>query len=411
MARFLHTADWQIGRRYAQFDPDDAVLIAEQRLLTIERLAALATARSVDAVLVAGDVFDAQTVGEKLIRRLFAALQGFAGPWIMISGNHDAALGESVWTQAQRLAAVPSQVRLALEPGVVELPACRTALLVAPLTQRYTYDDSTAFFDEAPTPEGWLRIGVAHGSLAGILPDSVDSANPIAATRRLSARLDYLALGDWHGLKQVDAHCAYSGTPEQDRFVDNAPGHCLIVDVAAPGATPVVEPVRVGRYRWRDLSRSVRVPTDIDEIERELASLDGDDIVELAIEGHCDLAGHERLVAALGRVEARVRSLRLDLAELRLLPSDEDLASLEADGYLADVIAALRAAQQQGPAPAGGLVNASGNAPGNVPGNVLGNAPADMARVASEALAILCAELSARRGPRPTASASRAGPA
>lgn len=79
MPRFLHTADWQIGRRYSQFDPDDAALLAEARTLVVEKIAALATDRAVDAVLVAGDVFDAQTVGDRVIRRLFAATSGFAG--------------------------------------------------------------------------------------------------------------------------------------------------------------------------------------------------------------------------------------------------------------------------------------------------------------------------------------------
>ena len=31
MTRILHTADWQIGRLYGSFDPDDAVPLAEAR--------------------------------------------------------------------------------------------------------------------------------------------------------------------------------------------------------------------------------------------------------------------------------------------------------------------------------------------------------------------------------------------
>ena len=62
MHRFLHTADWQIGRQYSQFSPDDAVPLADARLEVIETIARLANEHAVDAVLVAGDVFDAQTV-------------------------------------------------------------------------------------------------------------------------------------------------------------------------------------------------------------------------------------------------------------------------------------------------------------------------------------------------------------
>src|SRR5690606_5905625 len=61
MPRFLHTADWQIGRQYARFAPEDALALAEARLSAVERLADIAHQEAVDAVLVAGDVFDAQT--------------------------------------------------------------------------------------------------------------------------------------------------------------------------------------------------------------------------------------------------------------------------------------------------------------------------------------------------------------
>ena len=74
MPRFLHTADWQIGRQYTRFAADDAVPLAEARLRAVETLARLATEHAVDAVLVAGDVFDAQTVADRTIRRLFNAL-------------------------------------------------------------------------------------------------------------------------------------------------------------------------------------------------------------------------------------------------------------------------------------------------------------------------------------------------
>ena len=73
MPRFLHTADWQIGRQYSQFAVDDGVAIAEARLGAVVTLARLATENHVDAVFVAGDVFDTQTVADKrswcLIRR------------------------------------------------------------------------------------------------------------------------------------------------------------------------------------------------------------------------------------------------------------------------------------------------------------------------------------------------------
>ena len=342
MPKILHTADWQIGRLYGSFDADDAVPLAEARFAAVEHLARLATQEQVDAVLVAGDVFDAQTVSARSIRRLFNALAAYAGPWVMIPGNHDAALAESVWSHAARLAAVPAHVHLALEPKAIELPRPRLALLCAPLTQRHTFGDLTEWFDRHDTPAGWLRIGIAHGAVQGLLAEDIDSANPIAPDRAARARLDYLALGDWHGTKRIDDRSWYSGTPEPDRFKANDAGQALLVEIDEPGALPRVRPVRTAQYRWQQLAQRIAVASDLDALIATLAQTEAQDVLDLAVSGQVDLAGHGRLLAALGAAEARVRCLRSDLGALRLLPTDEDIASLRADGYLGEVIAELR---------------------------------------------------------------------
>lgn len=348
MPRFLHTADWQIGRAYTSLDPEVAPLLAEARFTAVQRLSQLATAHAVDAVLVAGDVWDAQTVSDKTIRRLFQCLQGFAGPWLLIAGNHDAALAESVWTRAQRLQCVPANVHLLMQPQVHVFAGQGFAVLPAPLTQRHTYHDLTAWMDGADTPEGLLRIGLAHGSVQGLLHEGIDSANPIAATRCETARLDWLALGDWHGVKQVTPHMAYSGTPEPDRFPNNEPGYALLVDIAAPGASPQVERLPVAQYRWQRITAAVHFAADVDALAAGLAPLAGQDVVQLQVQGQLDCIQHERLQQVIAAAEARVRYLNVDVQDLRLAPTDDDVAQLQADGYVGELLAELRAESATG---------------------------------------------------------------
>ncbi len=353
MIRFLHTADWQIGRQFATFDPEHAPILAEARIAVVERLAALATQHAVDAVLVAGDVFDAQTVSERTVRRLFNALAGYAGPWLMIPGNHDAALAESVWTRAQRLGAVPANAHLLLAPSPALFTARGFAVLPAPLTQRHTYGDLTEWFDAAMTPAGLLRIGIAHGSVQGILSEDIDSANPIAPERAERARLDYFALGDWHGCKRIDARTWYAGTPEPDRFKANDAGQALLVEIAVPGSEPVVTPIAVGQYRWQLLAVALQVPSDMDALHAQLDALGPRDVVDLRVQGRTDLGGLQGLKAAIGRAEARARHLQSDLSALQLVPTDEDIAGLQADGYLGELLTELRDLQSgSDPAPA-----------------------------------------------------------
>ena len=339
--RLLHTADWQIGKLFGQFEAADAALLAEARFTTVARLAGLASAEGVDAVLVAGDVFDVQGVADRSIHRLFQALAGFAGPWVMIPGNHDAGLAESVWTRAARIGAIPGNVHLCLQPEPLLLPGL--AILPAPLTQRITHADLTEWFAGADTPAGLHRVGLAHGSVQGILAEGIDASNPIAAGRADAAQLDYLALGDWHGTKQVDARCWYAGTPETDRFKANDSGQALLVGLSADGGPPGVTPVATGQYRWQAESFTLQVPSDLDQALARIAAFGPADVVQLDITGRSDLAGHRRLAEAIGKAQGSARCLLADLGRLRLEPTDEDIAELHADGYLGEVIAELGA--------------------------------------------------------------------
>ncbi len=345
MPKFLHTADWQMGRVFSRFDTDDGAALAEARYAAIERLAELATEQGCGAVLVAGDVFDAQTVSDRTIRRVFNAMAGFAGPWVLLPGNHDAALVESVWTRAQRLNAVPSNVLLALESGPILLSEQGIAVLAAPLTQRHTYSDLTEAFDTMVTPAGLIRVGLAHGSVQGILPEEVDATNPIAPDRTKRACLDYLALGDWHGAKEVNERTWYSGTPEPERFRNNDAGFVLIVEIAESGARPKVSRYDTAKYRWHQWREQLSVASDLDELLKRLDGLAETSVIDCRLEGAVTLVDDQRLTEALSIAEARYRSVSCDRASLQLEPTDEDIAALHADGYLGEAINDLRALQ------------------------------------------------------------------
>ncbi|HET9033320.1 MAG TPA: DNA repair exonuclease [Dokdonella sp.] len=350
--KFLHTADWQIGRVYGfegeSDDHDPAAAMAQARYDAVVRIAGLATSEQVDAVLVAGDVFDKQALSDHSLRRLINAMAGYSGRWILLPGNHDAALAESVWSRLQRLAVLPANIELTLETRVMEYADAGFAILPAPLTQRQTHDDLTEWFDTAETTEGLIRIGLAHGSVAGILAEEIDSPNPIGADRAAQARLDYLALGDWHGTRQIDARTWYSGTPEQDRFKDNDPGNVLLVEIDAPGALPRVTPKRVGRFRWRAQGVEINGSSDVEQLREQLQGLNDTDVVRLHVQGLVDFASSEQLRMLCEEARARAHVFESDLGELRLEPTAADLAAMQVDGALAEVVDELRDMQEQG---------------------------------------------------------------
>lgn len=85
--RFIHTADWHLGKRLHDFS-----LIDVQRQ-AVERVIELVTAAEPDAVVVAGDVFDTQVPSLGALELWEAAVEAIVGehgiPMVVIPGNHD----------------------------------------------------------------------------------------------------------------------------------------------------------------------------------------------------------------------------------------------------------------------------------------------------------------------------------
>src|SRR5262245_43686979 len=57
----LHTADWHLGRRFAWLPPENEIRLTRARFDVVGKILDLGEHRKVDAILVAGDIFDGPT--------------------------------------------------------------------------------------------------------------------------------------------------------------------------------------------------------------------------------------------------------------------------------------------------------------------------------------------------------------
>ena len=203
----------------------------------------------------------------------------------------------------------------------------------------------TEWFDGHQTSENMIRVGLAHGSVEGILPESSNMANPIAADRCNKARLDYLALGDWHGYKKISEKTWYAGTPEPDRFPPNEPGYVLDVRISHAGALPKVEPVPIANYFWKTKDIEI-LPNNVDEVSK---IFDDDDIqrtvLKLKLRGIVDLATSAAIEESCKELEARVVHLELIDDELLIEPSSRDFEGLDVSGFVGGAFDKLKAMQ------------------------------------------------------------------
>ncbi len=340
--RLIHTADWQIGKPFGNFPSDLAGELAAARLDAVDTIAAAAAAAGAAHVVVAGDVFDSETLPQLTVRRALERLAAAAQVhWLLLPGNHDPARPGGLWDRVQRYG-MPANVTALLDAKPFAL-GDDAVILPAPLRNEAPGSDPTGWMASAATAPGVSRIGLAHGSVQGFGSEG-ESAVTIARDRAQSAGLAYLALGDWHGMRSITPSTWYSGTPEPDRFPDNDPGYILSV-VIDGGRTVSVTPVKTAKYHWRKLDATVRAFEDVAALEAHMTGEGADrarTLVRLGLTGSLSLKDHARLSEWCDVTAARMRHLEALTSAVAVTSDQTDLDILGGDGPLADAAAELK---------------------------------------------------------------------
>lgn len=339
--KLLHTADWQLGLKLRAMSGDRGARARDLRFTVVETMAALAHREGVELVVVAGDVFEHNQVSPHVIERTCAALEAFAPlPVVLIPGNHDAGVPQCALARlADR---VSDHVHVLLEATPIELAGVE--VLPCPLVTRHTLDDPAAWVPPRDAGDTRVRVVVAHGAAHGFGGDG-DAVNRIDTEELTSKGVDYVALGDWHGLKVISPRVAYSGAPEATRFKEQNTGQVLLVDIAHAGAEPQLTPERVARLHWLERSESLRMPAEVDAL---IAWLDGlspvaDTLVKLRLDGALSPADRNRLDVALERASERLLHLQIRSDEITLALEASELGEMDAPGFVGEALEQLLA--------------------------------------------------------------------
>ena len=343
MFRFIHSSDLHIGRRFGNMPEELRGRLCEARHEVIGRLAQQARDNGADTVLLAGDTFDTETPTPAMRRQVLAEMADHAPlRWVLLPGNHDSLQAAELWSAAREGA--PGNVLLALDPSVVDI-APGVALLPAPCTTRRPGRDLTGWMDAAPTAQGVIRIGLAHGAVRDFSEDAAAS-DVIAPDRAVRAGLDYLALGDWHGPVAVNSRTQYCGTPEPDRFKHGVPGQALLVAITGPGAEPEIVPVETGRFAWR--TEQLRLMTGDDGAGALAALLPAGamrrrTLMRIAAGVRIALGGRTALAAAAADAAPDFAHFELDDSGLETECESDDMDLIDRGGALRAAAEALQA--------------------------------------------------------------------
>jgi len=334
MARFVHTSDLHLGKRFGNFAGDLPSRLREARHAVIAKLADHARQHGADTVLLAGDTFDTETPAAEVRRQALTEMAHHEPiRWVILPGNHDSLQAAELW---ESLAAeAPGNVVLATTPAPFEL-AERVVLLPAPCTTRRPGRDLSDWMDAAATADGAVRIGLAHGPIQNFSEDAA-AWEVIAPDRARRAGLDYLALGDWHGAIEVDSKTRYSGSPEQDRFKHEQPGSALLVDIASAGAPPQVTALATASFAWRTLDLHLLADDDPAlALEQLLPGMRErrQTLAKVVASGRAGLAARTALDAEVASVAPDFAWLELNATALQTECDVDDLDRIDRAGAL-----------------------------------------------------------------------------
>ena len=363
MVRFIHTADWQIGKPYRRVkDEQKRFKLRQERLNAISRIREAAQMNGSKFVLIAGDLFDSPTPSSSSVTEVLEIIGEINVPVIVIPGNHDHGALGTVWhtdnfKKYQKQMAPNLSLLLESDPFEIE----DAIILPCPLVRNKDNTDPTLWlrnFNWNTISISKPRIVLAHGSVRefGGQNYNLDEETPSRANNLVNLdqlpidEIDYIALGDWHNLKQVSENAWYSGTPEPDRFdqgENNNRGQVLQVDVSRL-QKPEVKSIATGRIKWHNLNFRFNSDKDLDRFERQVEDLTAGrvsrDLLRVEISGALSLSGYSRFELLKADLENKLIRLRIK-GECHKVPESDELEELTSsiqDPLIAQVAGKLK---------------------------------------------------------------------
>lgn len=249
--RLLHTSDIHLG--------DD--INPGQRAISLQAVVDTALRHQVDAVLVAGDLFDHSRVRPLVVEAAIQELRRLRQPAIIIPGNHDCVDSTSIYRRID-LRQAGEHVHFVGEPQGRLLVFEEKRLAVWARGIEEHSPDHQPLRGYQPADASYWRVILTHGHYVEGGDESYRSSQ-IKEEEIAALQCDYLALGHWHRYLDVSANgvaAFYSGSPGE-RGEDSAPTVNLVtldevqgvsvqrVPLEGVGAAPVPPyEAQAGRY-------------------------------------------------------------------------------------------------------------------------------------------------------------------
>ena len=267
---FLHTSDWHLGATGGERD------LWDDQKYFIDAICGIVREKRVDAVLLAGDVYDRSVPAASAIGLYDYAMNRLCGELgvkvLAIAGNHDSAERLASCAGLLDKAGLYLQGAAQREPRVVEFADSQVFFLpwiteekikslypeerdgITDLTEAYRV--AVNHMREKFIP-GKHHLLLSHAFITNAETSTSDRAAEIGFATQVPASVfegfDYVALGHIHKPQQVSPHVRYSGSPMVYSFgkEERQEKSVTLIDTAAMTQQVVPLPLL---HRWTTLT-------------------------------------------------------------------------------------------------------------------------------------------------------------
>lgn len=191
MPTIIHAADFHIGAKFDFLPSARAADAVNLQFSALQSMVSYAASAAVDAVLIAGDLFDTPDIRPQIASAVFSVLGKCPCPVLISPGNHDYYHIGSVYSTQL----LPQNVHVFRERFLEPVPLAdgKTVIWGA------AFQDTKASIPlDAPLEPSKVNICLVHGELGGS-----GGYNPISESAVLGSRFDYIALGHNHRFSGV----------------------------------------------------------------------------------------------------------------------------------------------------------------------------------------------------------------
>lgn len=267
---FLHTSDWHLGATGGERD------LWDDQKYFIDAICGIVREKNVDAVLLAGDVYDRSVPAASAIGLYDYAMNRLCGELgvkvLAIAGNHDSAERLASCAGLLDKAGLYLQGAAQREPRVVEFADSQVFFLpwmteekikslypeerdgITDLTEAYRV--AVNHMREKFIP-GKHHLLLSHAFITNAETSTSDRAAEIGFATQVPASVfegfDYVALGHIHKPQQVNPHVRYSGSPMAYSFGKEERQEKSVTLIDTASMTQQVVPLPL-LHRWTTLT-------------------------------------------------------------------------------------------------------------------------------------------------------------